>query len=206
MIYIFHGDDQYKSQQAYQSKLTDYQNFEQQRFDNKNIDFEKLNQFINSQSLFGSDKVLILDNPFFLVKANLDKLQKIILSNKDIDIIIWQERSLKPTENSIFGKASVSKFSLDKKLFTCLNALRPGNIHAFCALYQETIIQEPFELFFFWLKNNIRKNLSTYSKFPEDKLKETYLSLVNFEYKYKTGQLFESKENGLLNILVDLMA
>lgn len=204
MIYIFHGDDQYKSQQAYQTKLAQYAGFEQLHFDNKSIDFDKLNQFINSQSLFGSDKVLILDNPFSLVKANLDKLNKII-QNNNIDIIIWQERSLKPTENNLFGKAVVAKFPLDKKLFACLNAIRPGNIHNFCELYQQTITQEPFELFLFWLKNNLRKNLSSYSKFPEDKLKNTYLSLINFEYKYKTGQLFETKENGLLNILIDLI-
>ena len=206
MIYIFHGDDQYRSLQAFQTKVDEYKNFEQLRFDNKTIDFEKLNQFVNSGSLFGNDKLLILDNPYSLVKANLDKLIKIIFDNKDVDIIIWQERSLKPTENSIFTGAKIQKFPLDKKLFATLNALRPGNIHAFCELYQTTISQEPFELFFFWLKNTLRKNLSTYSKFPEDKLKDTYLSVINFEYKYKTGQLYEPKETALLSILVDLMS
>ncbi len=206
MIFIYHGDDQYKSQQAYQTKLTEYQNFETLHFDNKSIDFDKLNQFINSGSLFGFDKLLILDNPFSLLKANLDKLIKIIQNNKDIDIVIWQERSLKPTENNLLGKTINQKFPLDKKLFACLNAIRPGNIHNFCTLYQETINQEPFELFFFWLKNNIRKSLSTYSKFPQEKLKETYLKLINMEYQYKNGLLTQSKENALLNILVDLIA
>jgi len=206
MLYIFHGDDQYLSLQAFQAKIAEYQNFESLRFDNKNIDFEKLNQFVNSQSLFGNDKLLILDNPYSLIKANLDKLVKIILGNIDIDIIIWQERSLKPTENNIFGPAKITKFPLDKKLFATLNALRPGNIHAFCALYQQTIIQEPFELFFFWLKNNIRKNLTTYSKFPEDRLKDTYLKLINMEYQYKNGLLMQPKESACLNLLVDLMA
>jgi len=206
MIYIFHGDDQYKSQQAYQAKLSEYSTFEQLHFDNKNIDFDKLNQFINSQSLFGSDKMLILDNPYSLVKSNLEKLQKIIISNKDIDIIIWQERSLKPAENNYFGKATIQKFPLDKKLFASLNALKPGNIHNFCTLYQETLQQEPFELFFFWLKNNIRKNLTTYSKFPEDKLKDAYLKLIKMEYLYKNGLLYQPKDDACLNILVDLMA
>jgi len=99
-----------------------------------------------------------------------------------------------------------TKFPLDKKLFASLNSLKPGNIHGFCSLYQQTIKEEPFELFFFWLKNNIRKNLSTYSKFSQDKLKKTYLALIDFEYKYKTGQLYQQKESGLLNILVDLMS
>jgi len=206
MIYIFHGDDQFKSQQAYQNKLSEYTAFEQLHFDNKNIDIDKLNQFINSQSLFGSNKVLILDNPFSLVKANLDKLQKILLTNKDIDVIIWQDKTLKPPEISIFKSALHTKFPLDKKLFSTLNALRPGNIHNFCALYQETIQQEPFELFFFWLKNNIRKNLTTYSKFPEDKLKNTYLQLIEMEYQYKNGLLYLPKESACLNILIDLIA
>jgi len=206
MIFIFHGDDQYKSQQAYQAKLAEYQNFEQLHFDHKSIDFEKLNQFINSGSLFGNDKLLILDNPFSLVKISLDKLQKIIQNNHDVDIVIWQERPLKPTENNIFGKATVFKFPLDKKLFATLNALRPGNIHSFCGLYQETISQEPFELFFFWLKNNIRKNLTTYSKFPNDRLKNTYLKLIEMEYQYKNGLLMQPKESACLNILVDLMS
>lgn len=206
MIFIFHGDDQYKSQQAYQAKVNEYQNFEKLHFDNKSIDYDKLSQFINSQSLFGSDKVLILDNPFSLVKANLDKLQKIITDFADVDIIIWQERSLKPTENNIFGKAEIKKFPLDKKLFACLNSLKPGNIHTFCELYQQTIFQEPFELFFFWLKNNLRKNLTTYSKFPEDKLKDSYLKLIEIEYQYKNGLLYQPKESATLNILIDLMS
>lgn len=206
MIYIYHGDDQYKSQQAYQVKLAQYQNFEQLHFENKSIDIEKINQFINSGSLFGSDKLLILDNPFSLLKANLDKLQKIVQNSTDVDIIIWQDKSLKPTEINILGKATVAKFPLDKKLFACLNSLKPGNIHSFCALYQETISQEPFELFFFWLKNNIRKNLTSYSKFSEDKLKNAYLKLIDVEYKYKNGLLYEPKESAVLNILVDLMS
>ena len=206
MIFIFHGDDQYQSLQAFQAKTEEYKNFEQLRFDNKTIDFEKLNQFVNSGSLFGNDKVLILDNPYSLIKSNLDKLIKIILGNKDVDIIIWQERSLKPAENSIFTGAKIQKFPLDKKLFACLNSLKPGNIHNFCSLYQETVLQEPFELFFFWLKNNIRKNLGTYSKFPEDKLKNTYLQLIEMEYQYKNGLLYQPKESACLNILVDLMS
>lgn len=206
MIYIFHGDDQYKSQQAYQTKLVDYTNFEQLHYDNKSIDFDKLNQYVNSQSLFGSDKVLILDNPFSLVKLSLDKLQKIIINNQDIDIIIWQDRSLKPAENNIFGKSTNAKFPLDKKLFATLNSLKSGNIHSFCSLYQTTIAQEPFELFFFWLKNTIRKNLSTYSKFSEDKLKKSYLDLIEMEYLYKNGLLYLPKESACLNILVDLMS
>ncbi|MFA7300985.1 MAG: hypothetical protein WC069_01630 [Candidatus Shapirobacteria bacterium] len=205
MIYIFHGDDQYKSQQAYQTKILEYHEFEVLHVDNKSIDFDKLNQYVNSQSLFGSDKVLVLDNPFSLIKASLDKLVKAI-QNNDIDIIIWQERTLKPTENNIFGKAFIQKFPLDKKLFATLNALRPGNIHSFCQLYQETLSQEPFELFFFWLKNTIRKNLTSYSKFPQDKLKEAYLKLIEMEYLYKNGKLHEPKESSCLNILVDLMS
>jgi hypothetical protein len=65
--------------------------------------------------------------------------------------------------------------------------------------------QEPFELFLFWLKSSLRKQLTTFSKFSSDSLKTAYLQMIELDYQSKTGQLAIPKDMALERILLNLM-
>jgi DNA polymerase III delta subunit len=206
MLYIFHGDDLFHSREAHQNFLDQFKDKEIMRQEYKDFDFEKLNLFVNSPSLFQNTRILALYNPFSLAKNQLEKLSSLIKENQYVDTVIWQDRNLRQNEISFLGAAKAQKFPLDKQLFSCLNSLKPRNHRLFTQTFLKVIKQEPFELIFFWFKNRLRQNLSSFSPFSPDKLKSTYLALIDLDYQIKTGTLPEPKENALLELLFNLMS
>jgi hypothetical protein len=205
MIYIFHGDNQFTSRTALNSLLDKKKDFDIFRIDSKDIDLDKINGFINSQSLFSAQKIIIFFNFFSILKANFDKILKILKTNNSVDVVIWQDKLLTPTQLKNFPKAKVELFPLDKKLFTCLNNLYPNNLSKFLTLYRQVIKQEPFELFLFWVKFNLRKQLTGYSKFPVEKLKNAYIQTIELDFQSKNGQINIPKEIALERIFINLL-
>lgn len=205
MIYIFHGDDQNQSRQAFNQALDQKKNYDIFRLDNKEINLDTLNGFINSQSLFSQPRVIAFSNFFSITKPILDKLLTIIKSNSNFDIYIWQDKTLTPTQIKIFSQSIIKYFPLDKKIFLCLNNLRPNNLNKFIPLYKQVIDKEPFELFLFFTKMNLRKQLTSYTKFNQELLKKTYIQTIELDYQIKTGQLNIPKEIALERIFINLM-
>ena len=126
-------------------------------------------------------------------------------SNKNFDIYIWQDKTLTPSQLKTFSQTKIEIFPIDKKIFKCLNNLYPKNIPKFIPLYHQVLETEPFELFLFWIKFNLRKQLVGYSKFPVNKLKSAYLQIIELDYQSKTGQLTIPKEIALERILLNLL-
>jgi len=205
MVYIFHGDNQLNSRDALNAFLVSKKNYEVLRIESKEINLDQINIFINSQSLFTTPKLIVFLNFFSIPKAVLDKIIKIINLNDSFDIVIWQDKNLNPTQLKNFPKAKIEFFPLDKKLFLCLNNLYPNNLSKFLTLYHQVIKQEPFELFLFWVKFNLRKQLTSYSKLSTEKLKKAYLQTIELDYQSKNGQLTISKEIALERIFINLL-
>ena len=205
MYYIFHGDNQLASRSALNSFLDKKTGFDIFRVDAKEINLDNINGFINSQSLFSSQKIIVFLNFFSIPKAISDKLIKIIKSNSDFDIVIWQDKTITATQIKTFPKATIEVFPLDKKLFNCLNNLYPKNLTKFIPLFHQVLEQEPFELFLFWLKLNLRKQLTGFSRFSLNSIKTAYLQTIELDYQSKTGQLVIPKEIALERILLNLL-
>ena len=205
MFYIFHGDHQLNSRQALNSFLDQKNDFDILRIDSKEINLDQINGFINSPSLFSKPKIIVFLNFFSIPKPILDKLKKIIETNPEFDIVIWQDKTIPPTQLKYFSKARVETFTVDKIIFQCLNQLYPGNIKKFIPLFHRVLNQEPFELFLYWLKNHLRRQLTVYSKFNQQRLKSTYIHIIELDYQSKTGQLAISKDTALEKILVNLL-
>jgi hypothetical protein len=205
MIYIFHGDDQNQSRLAFNQALDQKKNYDILRLDNKEIKLDTVNGFINSQSLFANPRIIAITNLFSVPKPILDKLLKIIKSNPNFDIYIWQDKSLNTTQTKIFPQSINKIFPLDKVIFSCLNNLRPNNLSKFIPLYNQVLQQQPFELFLFWVKLNLRKQLTSYSKFSQESLKKAYIQIIELDFQSKSGQLTISKEIALERIFINLM-
>lgn len=205
MIYIFHGDDQYASRSAFNQQIDKQQGKDIFRLDTKTTNLDLVNNFLNSPSLFVSQKVLAITNLFSTPKAILDKVVKLIKDDSQNDVYIWQDKTLTPTQTKIFPQAKINHFPINKVLFSCLNQIRPKNITKFIPLYQKVIEQEPFELFLFFVKNNLRKQITSYSSFSKDNLQKTYLQLIELDFQTKNGQLAIPKEIALQRILIKLI-
>lgn len=205
MIYIFHGDNQFDSRQALNKLLEQYIQYDQLKTDSKNIDLDKINLFLQSSSLFAQNKVLIIENFFSTNKSILDKLIKVIKNSNDVDLIIWQDKTLTATQLKTFSQSKVQLFALSNKLFGCLNTVRPKNLNGFIPLYNEVLKMGLFDLFLYLLKGNLRRQLTTYSKFDQIKTKNSYLQLIELDYQNKSGQLSVPKEIALERIMVNLL-
>ena len=205
MIYIFHGDDQYASRSAFNQQLDQQLNKDILRLDSKTTNLDSVNNFLNSSSLFASQKVLVITNLFSIPKTILDKIVKLINDDTQNDIYIWQDKTLTPTQTKIFSKAKINHFPINKVLFSCLNQIRPKNISRFLPLYQKVMEQEPFELFLFFVKNNLRKQIISYSGFSKNDLQKAYIQLIELDFQSKNGQLSIPKEIALQRILISLI-
>jgi len=205
MIYLFHGDNQLKSREAFNLGINSQANSNIQRFDSKNFDLDIINSYINSPSLIPGQKVLAITNLFSINKASLDKILKIINSPNDIDVYIWQDKKLNASQIKAIPSSKVNLFPLSRSLFNCLNSIRPNNASEFLTQYHLTLKNDPLDLFIYLLKNSIRKQLTTYSRLPADKLKSCYLRLIELDYQNKTGQLSTPREIALERIILQLI-
>jgi hypothetical protein len=93
---------------------------------------------------------------------------------------------------------------LENKLFACLNSIKPKNITKVIPLYKQIVEMGLYDLFLYFLKNNFRKQLTSYSKFNQPTAKRIYLQLIELDFKNKTGELSLPKELALERILTNL--
>jgi len=194
MIRIFHGDDLEKSRDAFNQLLDNFKG-DILRLDSKQIDLNKINNFLEAKSLFADTKMLGISNFFSIPKANKDKLIK-IFQKTNTDICIWQDKKLNPTDQKSFPKSTINNFPLPNALFACLNQIRPRNIKNFTKSYYLALESVPFDLLFFMIKRNLRKDI----------YKKAYLQLIELDYQNKSGALTISKEIALLRIMINLLS
>jgi hypothetical protein len=205
MIYIFHGDNQLESRKALNDYLNQFKDTNILRLDSKQIDPDKINLFLQEASLFSDKKILSLSNLFSANKAILEKVIKLINQDIAIDILIWQDKTLTPTQIKTFKNPQIKLFSLDNKLFGCLNSIKPKNLNKVIPLYHQVLELGLYDLFLYFLKNNFKKQLSSsYSKFDQSTTKRVYLKLIELDFQNKTGQLSIPKELALERILINL--
>lgn len=205
MIYIFHGNHTAQSYSEFSELLNNYKLHEKFHQNSKNLDIDSLNRFINTPSLFSETKVVIIENLFSLLKAQLDSLAKLINSHPDFDFLFWQDKKIETVKLKLFPTSTVKFFVLPEVLFSTLDSIRPQNKIDFVKKYQNLITTLPFELILFWFKNHLRRQLITYSKFSIDNLKNVYLNLIELDFRSKTGKLQDSKENSLERIILSLI-
>jgi hypothetical protein len=205
MIYLFHGDNQFDSRVAFNHQIDSYKNADLLKVDQKEISTELVNNFLQSISLLGGQRVLAVTNLFSVPKANLDKILKSINQSDFCDVLIWQDKKLTPTQINALPKSKVESFQLNNQIFNCLNAVKPKNLKNFIPLYEKVIKDNLYDLFLYLLKANIRKQLSSYSRFDQKVLKRIYLQLIELDFQNKSGQLAIQKEIALQRIIINLM-
>ncbi len=204
MIYIFHGNNQFESRRSFSDFLDQIKNADILRLDSKNIDIDKVNLFLQDSSLFGNKKVLSLSNLFSINKSILNQINKLINQSQEVDVVIWQDKALNLTQLKTFKNAEVKNFPLDNKLFACLNSIKPKNLTKVIPLYHQVLDLGLYDLFLYFLKNNFRKQLISYSKFDQQVAKRFYLQLIELDFKNKTGELSIPKELALERMLTNL--
>jgi len=131
---------------------------------------------------------------------------KHLKSPPDSHVYIWQDKKLSPSQISLLPAAQVQNYPLDNVIFKCLYAIKPNNHKALFSLLAQVFSLAPIDLFLYLLKKHLRKSLTGYSGFNQQKLKRAYLQLVELDYLNKSGLLPLSKETGIQRILLNLLS
>ena len=203
MVFIYHGDHQVDSCTAFNQHLSQITGAEILRLDHKETNPNQITNFFNTPSLFSTDKVLAISNFFSLPKATQDKISKLITDKTNL--VLWQDKTLTVTQLKTFPQAKVQIFRLPNLLYTCLNSIKPHNLQIFLPLFQKVIDHQLLDLFLYLLKGQLRRQLSTYSKFSTHQLRSTYLQLIELEYQYKSGELPPPREVALQQLIATLL-
>lgn len=209
MIHIFHGDDQQGSRAAFNQYLDSQSTADILRLDHKDTNLDQINGFLNGPSLFPGSKIIAFSNFFSISKPILDKLIKIISSplvkeGAGGDLVLWQDKLLNATQLKTFPQAVTQIFKQNNPLWSCLNSLQPHNSKKFFPTFH-LIIADNYDLFLYLVKAQIRKQLTTPSRFSFASLKRCYLRLTELDFANKTGQLSISAPVALERILLELM-
>ncbi len=206
MLYIFHGDNETESRNAFNTSINQFVDSDNIRLDSKNIDLDQINNFLNGQSFFHTKKTISISNFYSISKPIQDKLIKIInSSHEENNIIIWQDKVLNATQLKIFPQAQVKTFKTSNLVFSCLNEIRPKNIKNFIQKLRLVYKDNMYDLFLYMAKNTIRKQLTSYTKFTPQILIKTYTNLIDLDYQNKNGTLSIHKHIALERIFINLL-
>ncbi|MDZ7587094.1 MAG: hypothetical protein U0946_05010 [Patescibacteria group bacterium] len=141
MITIFHGDNYVASRQSLNQSLIQTPD----RFEAKHLSAEILTQALESNPLFQTPKLFVIENLLTLPRSkNKDQLIKIVLNNFEQNIFLWEKKVLTPAVKKQFSQATLKEFKLPASLFAFLDAISLKNFH-------QALVNNPVELIFYLL-------------------------------------------------------
>lgn len=156
MIYVLHGDDSVTSRNYITTIAGKKQTLV---LDGKAISFPDLAEQLNSQSLFGDEKVVVLEHFLSKNKKKKEILQLIIDGNLHADLIFWESTKLTPATLALVKQSDVKAFLLPQYYFQFLDAFAPGNPQKIYTLYHQLLETMTAEQIFYSLIKRVRQLL-----------------------------------------------
>ena len=229
MIQILHGDNIVASRNVLQMAKKMAREKEVLVFDGKKVNLTDLKQALEAQSLFGQEKLVVIEN--LISKNKKQKTDNRILNYlkalpADTDLILWEGKKIDGRVLSPFKNAKAQLFKTPAIIFKFLESLRPGNQRMMLSLLENCAKTEPIELIFHMIVRQFRQLLLVkdlgkegisriapwqYAKltnqancFTLDKLLKIYKKLLEIDWQQKTGQTVFDLKRAIELLLIDL--
>lgn len=209
MFIILHGDNLIASRQELQAKIekATREKLEIFRFEGKILTLEELRTALESNSLFGTDRLVIIENLLSQVKGKNKNILINYLKTTSFNnhLVIWENKEI--GKRDLTFKAEVHLFKVDPLIFKFLDNLRPKNeknlLHELANLKK----QEEAEMIFYMIirqfrllimvKDNIIEGLAPWQTgklkkqaefFTVDQLKNIMRQLLEIDKNQKTSR------------------
>jgi DNA polymerase III delta subunit len=162
MIHLFHGDNIYLSRKELLNFREKFKDQEIIIFDEKNLSLTDLKQATESNSMFGNNRLVIIENFFvkkFSKKVKDNDENKFFLKNlsDNIEIVFWEEKEINKTSISLLPKSiDIALFQIDKLLFKFLESLKTNNTLDLIDRYNHCIEKDSPEMIFAMLVRHLR--------------------------------------------------
>lgn len=233
MITILHGDNVFESRKQLDRIKSSFEG-EIISLDGKNLSETAFIQSTQSQFLFSTEKLVVVEN--FLsdvargrnpseaagkISAKGDKKKiKLDFSKIEPEIIFWEDKELGKTILDEFKdvKTKVLLFKTPTTIFKFCDALSPKNCPNLVFLLRECLKTAEPEYVFIMIVRQFRlmlnpggsapwqqaKIMNQSKSFGQNRLKEIYKKLLEIDYKTKTGQSPQNLEFNLELFLLSL--
>lgn len=213
MIAIFHGTNLVASRLALISQKQKAPNREIISLPAKKLDLSALKQALESTSLFGQEKLVVIEGLFSLPKSKKkEEILKYLKTEKyRPNLIIWEGKQIDGRTLAPFARiGQIQEFKLSPTIFKFLDSLEPKNPKPTLIWLHQTLKTDPPELIFYLLARRVKdliiakdlgkKGLNYLAPWQQDRLlrqaqKFTLLGLLRLhrqlltiDYQTKTGQ------------------
>ena len=156
---ILHGENTVLSRH----KLIGFtQNFKGEivRLEGEKMSLTDLKQAVESSSLFGQKRLVIVENLFTRrPSTDKEKLLKYLKEQKPTNLIIWERKTIDGRSLISFRFAQIEKFVIPSIIFKFLDSLSPNNKKNTLNFFHQNLYQEPPEMVFYMLTRQIRNLL-----------------------------------------------
>lgn len=208
---ILHGDDIVASRKALNQKFqrARAEDKEVVRFNGNQLTLNELQQALESKSLFGSERLIIIEN---LLSSSPNKTKTELLGylkkTPFTNLILWEGKEVKKLNN--FKKAEIQLFKLPPTIFYFLDSLAPGKGEDSLSYLHVCFKQGSAEMVFYMLAQQIKylimavdlgekglvglhpfrkeKILRQAKKFTLPHLLSLHRKLLKIDWQQKTGQ------------------
>lgn len=211
MITLLHGDDTNASRTELQRLVTSAKGKEIRELNGRSVDMTLLTQALESTSLFGDERVVVIENLFAKLGRKtklIEDLARIIeRSAKSTDIILWEDGIVGTTVLKALPNAQVKLFKLPVLLFQFLDGLRPRAAGILLPQLKLLTAHEPAEIVYTLLVRRVRQliqltdhvtpagvspwqlsRLTAQARlFTMDELVQMHTSLTDMDIAIKTG-------------------
>ena len=127
--------------------------------DGKKLELVDLMQALGSASLFGDDRLVVIDG---LMARPASKARKEILGwlatadTKPESLVMWEGKSVTAAQSKKLNPKQVQEFKLPKVLFNFLDSIRPNNAKGLLAMLSSVRQTEADELVFVMIARQVR--------------------------------------------------
>ncbi|GAI75303.1 unnamed protein product, partial [marine sediment metagenome] len=198
------------------------------RLDGLKIDLNQVLQSLESSSLFGQEKLIVIEGLFSRIKSKeKDSIIKYLKKEKiSPDLIFWERKEISGTTLRWLPKEwQYQVFKTPTIIFKFLDSLRPGNQTQILGLLLNSIKKDSAEMVFYMLARRIReliiasdigkeglkgapwqigKLMSQAKNFTLEQLTTVYGKLLEIDIDIKTGRSFMPLDWHLDLLIVDL--
>jgi len=211
MIYLFHGDHHLKSRNLLNQKIKNFKE-ENREVIRLSLGFkiEDLKQALESASLFGQEKAVILENFFSKKDNNQKEIASYLLTQKDLlpELVIWEGREI-PSRllKKLPPSWQILLFKTPRLIFKFLDSLKMSTPQQNLTIFKECLKNEEAELVFYmlirqtkllilakedllekmapWQKSKLKRQASS---FTLKELLSLHRKLLEIDLKIKTGK------------------
>jgi len=207
---IFHGENTALSRQRLNQLIEKFRG-EVVKLEGEKITLSELQQAVESQSIFGADKLVVIFG-LFSRKPSKEKEKLLDYCQKENpqNLIVWEEKKIDGRALISFKKVKIELFDLPKIIYKFLDSLSPFNKKTSLLLFHQCLKKEVPERIFYFLCRHIEQliiaadlgkrgleNLPDWKKeklakqakaFGLEKLINIYQKLLAIDYQQKIGK------------------